>query len=395
MIVENASVPTDPRVWPECRTLRDAGWDVSVVCPTGARRDTEPYAEIDGVSIHRFPPRPSGGGAAGYVREYADALWRVSRLVGAAAGARPFDVVQACTPPDVMLLAALGQRLRGAATILDHHDLSPELFLARYGRGGLPYRGLLAAERLGFRLADVVLSTNESFRRVALVRGGKRPEDVFVVRNGPDPEVFRPVAPDLALRAGARHVIGFVGLMGRQDGVDVAIRCLAAVDPSRFDWRAVFVGDGEELASMQALAAELGIGDRITWTGFLSDRTRIVEILSSCDVCLSPEPRNPLNEHSTFIKVAEYLSVGRAVACFDLTETRATAGAAAAYAAADTPEALAVVVQDLLASPERIAEMGRLGRGRVTEELGWAASATSLLAAYDRALELRPRRRAR
>jgi len=211
ILVENDSVPADTRVWAECLSLRRAGWDVTVVSPTGCNRDTETFSDLSGVQIHRFDPFRSAS-TAGYFREYGRALLRMSALVRRLSRTRRFDVVHACNPPDFLLLAAVALRRRGAAMIFDHHDLSPELYLAKYGRGGATLRALRIAERLGLALADVVLATNESFRTVAIERGRKAAGDVFVVRNGPDTNIFRPTEPERDVHAGAKHVIGYVGV---------------------------------------------------------------------------------------------------------------------------------------------------------------------------------------
>jgi glycosyltransferase involved in cell wall biosynthesis len=392
ILVENTSVPTDPRVWPECQSLARAGWDVTVVGPRGRQRDRERQVTIDGIRVHRFDLEPSGGSAGGYVREYGTALTRIAMRARALEREHRFDVVQACTPPDLLLLAVLPWRRR-CAFVLDHHDLSPELYEARYARRGGVHRMLLAAERVGFALADVVISTNESFRRVAIERGRKRAEDVFVVRNGPNPDVFRPRPADPELRGGAEHVIGYVGLMGRQDGVEEALRALSLLPTSVENWRALFLGDGEALEGARRLARHLGIGERTRFTGFIDDRQRIVEAIASCDICLSPEPRNPLNEKSTLIKVAEYMAVARPVVAFDLPETRATAGDSAAYAARDDAEAYAAAITDLLLDPGRRQRMGEAGRRRIIDGLSWTESERTLLAAYHRALDVAELRR--
>ena len=385
-LVENASVPTDPRVWPECQALRDAGWAVTVVCPVGTEHDTALHETIDDVEIHRFRPSESSGGAIGYLREYAVALRSLSGVVRRLAKETAFDVVHAASPPDVLLLAARAARRRGAATILDHHDLSPELFEARFGRRGAAHRSLLLAERLGFTLADVVISANESFRLIAIERGRKSPDDVFVVRNGPDPAVFRPVTPDASLAHGAEHLIGYVGRMGVQDGVFDALDALDRLVDLRTDWHAVFVGDGETLESARELAAGPRLAGRVSFLGFVTDRARIVEILSSCDVCLSPEPRNPLNDSSTLIKVAEYLAVARPVVAFDLRETAHTAGGAAVLVA--DADSFARAISDLLDDPQKRASMGAEGRERVVRQFGWPRSVDALLAAYERAVRV-------
>jgi glycosyltransferase involved in cell wall biosynthesis len=276
--------------------------------------------------------------------------------------------------------------------VFDHHDLSPELYLAKFGGGRTIVRSLKAAERVGFALADVVLATNESFREIAIDRGRKGPEDVFVVRNGPDAEVFMPTEPDDAVRELGQHVIGYVGLIGSQDGVEDALEALALLRARRADWHAIFVGDGDAVPAAKDTSSRLGLDEHVSFMGYVSDRERIVRLIASCDVCISPEPRNPLNEKSTLMKVAEYMAVGRPVVAFDLTETRRTAGDAATYAQRDDPAAFADAISRLLDDPAERARMGSMGRSRAVESLSWRTSEDALLAAYDRALELGHRR---
>jgi glycosyltransferase involved in cell wall biosynthesis len=392
LLVENNSVPADTRVWAECTSLRRAGWDVTVICPKGRNHDREGFTDLEGVRIHRFDLAPSASGL-GYVREYAVALLRMSALVRRLSRTRRFDVVHACNPPDFLLVAAIPLRRRGAATIFDHHDLSPELYVAKFGGRGMLWRMLRILERAGFALADVVLATNESFRAIAIGRGRKAQRDVFVVRNGPDTEIFRPTEPDPVLRGGAAHLIGYVGLIGSQDGVDVALEALAVLRTRREDWRAVFVGDGDALADARSLSRRRGLDDVVTFTGYVRDRDRLVRMIAACDICLSPEPRNPLNERSTLIKVAEYMAVGRPVVAFDLVETRRTAGEAAVYADADDAVAFADAIAGLLDDPAKRERLGALGRERAEKTLSWNESAKELLAAYARAEELAERRR--
>ena len=386
IVVENMSVPADPRVWPQCRTLTHVGWDVTVICPQGADRDTAMHEEIEGVHIHRYVPRPSRGGVAGYAGEYLHAL-RCTRKLARRLDARgSFDVVHVCNPPDVMPLATLALRRQGAATILDHHDLTPELFESRFARRGAVLRATLHGERLAYRLADVVLAANDSFRENALDRGGKQAADVFVVRNGPDTSVFRPVAPDPALRRGRQHLIGYAGIIGAQDGIDVALEALAALRERRQDWTAVFAGSGDALDSARAHCSTLGLDDVVTFLGFVHERERLVTILSTCDVALSPEPRNGLNERSTLIKVAEYLAVGTPVVAFDLLETRRTAGEYAQYASGDSPISFAEAIDALLDDAPRREAMSTGGRARAVDLLSWSTSEGAFLEAYERAL---------
>ncbi|MEP6811373.1 MAG: glycosyltransferase family 4 protein [Actinomycetota bacterium] len=389
ILVENLSVPFDRRVWQECRTLVDAGFEVTVICPRGVKRDRESLEERDGVQIHRYPLEAATGGPVGYVREYGAALWHTRRIAKRLARAKPFDVVQACNPPDLLLPAVRSLKRNGTAFVFDHHDLVPELYESRFGRGrDRLYRLTLAAERWTFRIADVVVSTNESYRRVALDRGGKRPEDVFVVRSAPDLERFVRSEPDPSLARGKPHLLAYLGVMGPQDGVDHALRALAGLRERRDDWHAIFVGEGDVLASMRALAAGLGLEGVVEFPGRLPDDD-VIRILSTADVCLAPDPKNPLNDVSTMNKIVEYMAMARPLVSYNLVEARVSAGDAALYADANDPKSFAACIDALLDDPERRRRMGAEGRSRVERDLSWIHSQRELLRAYERALELR------
>ncbi len=386
ILVENLSVPFDGRVWLQSKTLRNAGWDVTVICPKGEKQDREAFERVDGVEIHRFPIRFSNGGAIDYGREYATAMWHMWRTSKQLARTRRFDVVQACNPPDFLLLSTLHLKRKGARLIFDVHDLVPELYLSRFERGeDLTYRMTVASERLAFRMADVVIATNESYRRVAIDRGSKRPEDVFVVRNGPDLDEVGPVEPDPALKQGRKHLIGYLGVMGPQDGIDHALRALALLEERRTDWHAIFVGEGDAWPDMKDLAQELGLGDRVTFTGRIPDED-LWRVLSTCDVCLAPDPKSPLNDISTMSKILEYMAMKRPLVSYDLVEARVSAGPAALYAEPNDEASFADKIAELLDDPEQRRELGEIGRARLEEGLSWAHSERALLAAYERAL---------
>lgn len=390
ILVENLSVPFDRRVWQECTTLRDAGWKVHVICPRGEKRDTELEAEIDGVRIHRYPLRAATGGPAGYLREYGSALWHTARL---ARKVGPVHVVHACNPPDLLFLPALRLKRLGARFVFDQHDLVPELYLSRFDRGeDLLYRAVCALERVTYRAADIVLATNESYREVAVRRGGKRPEDVFVVRSAPVIERFQPVLPEPELKRGKQHLLCYLGVMGPQDGVDYALRSLAKLRDNlgRSDWHAVFVGAGDAFDAMVELSRRLGLSEQVQFTGRIPD-AELVRYLSTADVCLSPDPRNPLNDVSTMNKVMEYMAMGKPIVSFDLKEARVSAGDAAVYAPANDEAQFAEHIAVLLDDPEKRARMGKLGQERVGGELSWQNSQRSLLAAYAAACAVRTR----
>jgi glycosyltransferase involved in cell wall biosynthesis len=384
ILVENLSVPFDRRVWQECRALTEAGHDVTVICPRGARRDTEPYALIEGVEIHRYALEAATGGPAGYLKEYGTALWQSLRIAWRLDRERPFDVIQACNPPDLLFLVALPFKLRGARFVFDQHDLVPELFRSRFGAGGPLLWATELLEKATFRLADHVISTNESYRSVALGRGRVPRERTTVVRSAPDLSRFVPVAPDPALRRGRPFLACYLGVMGPQDGVDYALRALASLrdDLGRTDIQAAFLGHGDAWDDLVALAHELGLDDCVEFTGRVSDED-LARYLSTADVCLAPDPRNALNDVSTMNKIVEYMAMSRPLVSFDLIEARVSAGDAAVYATPNDEREFARLVAELLDDPERRARMGALGRQRVEQELSWEHSRRHLLEAYE------------
>ena len=375
-------MPFDRRVWQESKVLRDAGWDVHVICPQGTKRDTERYVELDGVQIHRYPLGAATGGPAGYLREYGTALWhtfRLARRIG------PVDVVHACNPPDLFFLVARLLKRRGARFVFDQHDLVPELYMSRFsGRGkDFLYRAVCRLERATYRAADVVIATNESYRQTALTRGGKRPDEVFVVRSAPAVERFRQVPAEPPLKRGKPHLLCYLGVMGPQDGVDYALRALAKLrdELGRTDWHAVFVGAGDTFDDMVELARELGLADDVEFTGRIPDED-LVRYLSTADVCLSPDPLNPLNDVSTMNKIMEYMAMSRPIVSFDLREARVSAGEAAVYAPANDESEFAKLITHLLDHPDERSRMGRLGQERINGPLSWEHSSKALLAAY-------------
>jgi glycosyltransferase involved in cell wall biosynthesis len=390
ILLQNEPVPSDRHVWNESTALARAGYEVTVICPAGAERDRRAFERSEGVAIHRYEPRRSGERAVDYALEYLAALRSIRRLAGRLARERPFDVVHACSPPDFLLLAALGLRRRGARFIFDHHDLTPELYRTRFGAGNL-HRVTLAAEQIAFRSADVVLSVNDSYRRVAIERGGIDPADIAVVRTGPDLTRFIPSRPEPALKRGKRFLLSYVGVMGPQDGVDHALRSLAELQTLRDDWHALFMGDGDVLADMRELTTALGLADCVEFTGWVEHDT-IGRVLSSSDVCLAPDPQNPLNDLSSMVKISEYMAMSRPIVSYDLAESRLGAGEAALFAAPGDHAGFARLVSDLLDDPERRRRMGRAGRARAESFLAWEHQERALLEAYSRALEMGPTR---
>ena len=385
IIVQNLPVPFDRRVWLECRTLRDAGYDVTVICPRG--RETAAYQVVEGVVIHGYRAYAPGGSALGYVLEYAQSYVATFALALKARRRGRFDVIQACNPPDIFWPLAWWFRMRdGTRFVFDHHDLCPELFESRFPEGsGLARKGLLFLERSTFRTADRVTSTNESYRRIAMRRGGKSPGDVSVVRTGPDPDVMKAGAPVPSERRGRPHLVAYLGVMGPQDGVDVV---LAAADLivhtlGRTDISFTLMGSGDCHADLVAERDRLGLQDYVELPGRVSD-AYVADVLSTADVGLSPDPLNPLNDLSTMNKTMEYMAFGLPVVAFDLVETRVSAGDAAVYADPESgPQGFAEALVRLLDDPEARMKMGGLGRERVERELAWEHQAPAYLAVFD------------
>jgi glycosyltransferase involved in cell wall biosynthesis len=391
-LIENSSVPRDRRVWQEACSLRDAGYAVTVVGPMGSGLDNRPYERIDEIELHRFPLSMAKHGGLDHFREYGTAVAQLGRLARGLGKRAGFDVVHACNPPDGLLAAVLPLRRAGAAFVFDHHDLVPELYLSKFGRRDPLYLLTRALERLTFVLADVVLATNASYRRIAVERGRKDESDVFVVRNAPDLARFTPGEPDPALKENRQYLLAYVGVMNAQDGVEHAILALATLRKRREDWRAIFAGDGDALPELRELAQRLALGRLVDFVGWQGD-AELIRVLSTADVCLSPEPSSPLNDVSTLVKIAEYMAMECPVVAFDLPESRVTAGDAAVFVPSGDIEGFAARIDELLDDPARRAAMGLAGRRRASDELSWDASGRALVAAYARALEKRESRR--
>ena len=383
IIVENLPVPFDRRVWQEATTLQKAGYGVSVICPIGkgfeAKRET-----IQGVHIYRHSLPTEGRGFLGYVVEYGWALTAQFLLALRVWRQRGFDVIHACNPPDNIFLVGAFFRLFGKRFLFDHHDINPELFEAKFGKRGLLHRLLLLSERLTFRLADISIATNESYRDIAVGRGGMSPDRVFVVRSGPDLRRVRPVPPNEELRKGRRFLVGYVGVMGAQEGIDYLLRAVRIIvrDLGRDDIHFGLVGGGTELGTMKDYAEELGVSDFVTFTGRVPDEP-MLEMLSTADVCVNPDVANEMNDKSTMNKIMEYMALGKPVVQFDLTEGRRSALDASVYANKNDENDLARKIVELLGDEERRRAMGEFGRRRVENDLQWDCEAPKLLAAYE------------
>jgi glycosyltransferase involved in cell wall biosynthesis len=383
MLVENLPSPFDRRVWQEAATLRDAGYTVSIICPTGKGYEKK-FEILEGIAIWRYDLPLEGAGARGYALEYSAALLQTFVLCWRVLATRGFDVIHACNPPDLFFLIGRFFRLFGKKFVFDHHDLGPELYEAKFGRRDFFYRLMLRLERWSLRSADASIATNESYRRIAIERGGMAPERVTVVRSGPSLERMRIRPPDEQLKHGRRHLVGYVGVMGRQEGIDHLLRAVRHLvfDMGRTDIHFGLVGGGTSLDAMRSLAAELGVADFVTFTGRVADDAMLA-MLNTADVCVNPDLANEMNDKSTMNKIMEYMALAKPIVQYDLAEGRFSAQAASLYAKQNDPADMAAKIAALIDDPARRAEMGAYGHRRVENELEWRHEAPKLLAAYD------------
>lgn len=387
IIVQNLPVPLDRRVWLECQALTAGGYQVSVICPKGPGDPARQL--IDGVAIYKYRPAPEAQGLLGFVVEFVYSWLRTATLSLVVHRERGFDILQACNPPDTYWLLALLWRVWGVRFIFDHHDLNPELFLSRFGQpttagARAQYGGLRWLERMTFRSAHRVISTNESYRRVAMTRGGRRPQDVTVVRSGPDTSVMRPVYPPASVRAGARHLLVYLGIMGPQDGVD---QILAVMDElvhrrGRTGVRAALLGFGDCYEDLRRECTELGLDAYVEFTG-RADKAMIADYLSAADVGLGPDLKTPLNDLSTMNKTMEYMAYAVPSVAFDLVETHLSGADTVLYVLSGDVAGFADAVERLLDDDDLRLDLARRARRRVAEQLDWQPQSAAYVGVYD------------
>ena len=382
-LVENLPSPFDRRVWQEATTLQENGYQVSIICPTG--RDCEKRFEvISCIHIYRYRLPVEAEGARGYLVEYVAALFCTFRLSHRVFCTRGFDVIHACNPPDLLfLIAGFYKLFFGKKFVFDHHDINPELYEAKFGKRDFIYRVLVLLERWTFRVADMSIATNASYRSIATGRGGMAAQRVHVVRSGPKLDRMRrgPAVP--ALKKGRAFLVGYVGVMGAQEGIDLLLQAAHHIVHvlRRDDVHFGLVGGGTALARMEQMAAEQNIATHVTFTGRVSD-AEMLAMLNTADVCVNPDIANEMNDKSTMNKIMEYMALGKPIVQFDLTEGRVSAQEASLYARRNDPVDLACKIIELLDDPSRRTAMGNHGRRRVENELEWKYEAPKLLRAY-------------
>lgn len=386
MLVATSLYPHDGRVRREATSLVAAGYQVSVICPRYPQRAKQPWREtIDGVDVFRYPAPLRRFSVFGYIWGYiytVVAMFLLSLYVLFRPG---FDVIHIHNPPDILTFIAAFYKLLGKRFVFDHHDLAPEMFEAIFGqRFRLAHGVLVWLEQLSCRLADRVISTNQSYKQLEIQRSGIPAESITIVRNGPELNLLRPVAPDPDLRQKADVIIGYVGAMGLHDGVDYLLRAIRHLiyDLNRTDFFCVLIGRGKSWDKMKSLSEQLGLSDFVWFTGFV-EHADLLRYLSTADICVAPEPSNSFNDRSTFIKMTEYIAMGKPIVAFDLPEHRVTAQNAALYASPNDELDFARKIAWLMDHPQQRQEMGQIGRQRAETELSWSHQIKHLLSVYE------------
>ena len=385
ILVENLPSPFDRRVWQEATTLTANGYLVTIICPTGKGFE-DAYECVEGVHIYRYTLPNEAEGALGYLLEYSAALWHSFRLAFKVRREHGFDVVHACNPPDLLFIVGVFFKwLDGVNFVFDHHDINPELYEAKFGRRDFFWKLMCWLERCTFQACDVSIATNESYKRIAIERGGMDPSRVYVVRSGPKLDRLRIQPAQPRLKQGRRFLVGYVGVMGKQEGIDLLLQAARYIvhELNRNDVHFGLVGGGTSLDEMKQLAVTLGVADFVTFTGRVPDAD-LLDMLNTADVCVNPDVANEMNDKSTMNKIMEYMALGKPIVQFDLAEGRFSAGEASLYAARNDAADMARKIVELLDDPARCQRMGAFGRQRVENVLEWRYEAPKLLRAYDR-----------
>lgn len=384
IVVENLPTPFDRRVWHECRTLFAAGAQVCVICPKGKGYEKS-HELLDGIHIYRHSLPVEAKGAAGFLVEYSAALFWQTWLAWKIFVRHGFDTLQGCNPPDLIFLIAWQFKIFGVRYIFDHHDINPELYEAKFGKRGFFWRLMLLFERINFWSANAVISTNNSYAQIARDRGKKMQSDIFVVRSGPDLSRLTVTSSNESLRNGRKFLVGYVGVMGDQEGIDLLLEAARIlVKEMHCDVQFCLVGGGPALVPLQSLGEKLDLENHVSFIGRAPDNI-LFEVLSTADVCVNPDRVNPMNDKSTMNKILEYMAFSKPIVQFDVAEGRYSAQDSSLYARPNDPRDMAEKIAALLADPEKRQAMGILGRQRVESVLSWDHQVDNLIAAYQHA----------
>ena len=384
IIVENLPVPFDRRVWQEATTLCEAGAEVSIISPI-MKGYTKRFERIDGIDVYRHPLATEAEGALGYLMEYSSALFWWYFLSIRIFLKKRFHVIHGCNPPDLIFMVAIVFKLFGVKYVFDHHDINPELYIAKFGRKDFFYRLMVWFEQMTFRIADFSIATNESYKKIAINRGRMPANKVQVIRSGPKLDRLKPGPGDPAYRKGRQYLVGYLGTMGEQEGIDLLLASIKTIVSRRQDIQFAIVGGGTSLESLKTLSVQMGLSDYVDFYGRVSDEV-MVSVLNTADVCVNPDKYSKLNDLSTMNKIMEYMALKKPVVQFDLKEGRVSAQQASLYVRHDDTEEFAEKIEWLIDRPEERRQMGEFGYRRVLNELSWEYERVKLVQFYGRVL---------
>jgi glycosyltransferase involved in cell wall biosynthesis len=385
IVVENLPLPFDRRVWQEANTLKNNGAEVSVICPK-MKGYTKSYEQINGIDIYRHPLPLEARGALGYLLEYSAAIFWEFFLALKIFFKKRFHVIQGCNPPDLIFIVALFFKLFGVRYVFDHHDINPELYIAKYNKKSFFYRLMVFFERLTFASADYSIATNESYKEIAIRRGKMNPEKVQVVRSGPSLSRLKIVPPDPAYKKGRPYLVGYVGVIGEQEGLDLLLESVKTITKERDDIHFAIVGGGTDLEKIRSLAEQMGLDDYVDFYGRVSDEM-LVNVLNTADICVNPDKPTQMNNLSTMNKIMEYMALKKPIVQFNLKEGRFSAGKASLYAENTSTNDFAEKIMTLADNEDMRKEMSEYGYNRVLNELSWDHESKKLIDIYARILK--------
>ncbi|RJP92365.1 MAG: glycosyltransferase WbuB [Desulfobacteraceae bacterium] len=381
-IVENCAVPLDKRVWSEALLAREIGFDVTIISPENGKKNKK-FERLDEIDIYRHPMPIEASGKTGFIFEYLNALYWELLLSIKIFISKPFHIIHGANPPDHIFIIALFFKLFGVKYIFDHHDLTPENFLAKFARKDLLFKTLSLMEKITFKTADIIISTNESYKEIAQKRGNKKTNEIFVVRNGPDLSQYTFPPPNKKLKEGFDYLVAYLGVIATQEGIDNLLRSVHHIVYQRDIKNIIFVivGTGTNWQEMVNLSKEMGLEEYVHFTGFIPYKD-LYEILATADLCVNPEFRDEFTDKSTMIKIMDYMVFGKPIIQYETTEGKITAGDAAKYIPNNNEIDFAEAIVELLNDPESRSHMGKIAKKRINEKLNWDLQKKNLERAY-------------
>ncbi|MBN2612163.1 MAG: glycosyltransferase family 4 protein [Bacteroidales bacterium] len=386
IIVENLPLPFDRRVWQEASTLKSCGAEVSVICPR-MKGYTKKFEEINGIKIYRHPLPTEGKAGLGYLIEYTTAVFWEFVLSWKIFIKKRFQVIQGCNPPDLIFLTALFFKPFGVKYVFDHHDINPELYIAKFGKKGFFYRMMVMLERLTFATANYSIATNGSYKEIAVKRGKMKPEKVTIVRSGPSLERLKITGGHKKYRKGRKYLVGYVGVIGEQEGLDLLLRAAGMLIERTPDIQFAIVGGGTDLEKIRQLSVSMGLQEHVDFYGRVSDEI-LVEVLNTADVCVNPDKPTEMNNLSTMNKIMEYMALKKPIVQFDLKEGRFSAQEASLYAENNNVRDFADKIMWLLENEDERKKMGDFAYNRVRNELSWEHESKKLIGFYKKVLKM-------